>query len=401
MESILSTLRWHLRQIYLQLLEHDCLSRAGALTYTTLFAVVPMMTVAFTIFSLLPEFAQVGTKIQDYLFANLVPSSGVVVRDKLLEFSSRAQGLTGLGFLFLFVTAFLMLVSIEKTFNQIWHVDESRRGLSRFLLYWGVLSLGPPLIAGGVFISLYLTTLPFLSDMDVLGLNQVFLPVLPYVLTALGFTLLYAAVPHCSVKLTHALLGGILAMLAFETVKWLFTAGVSRLSFETIYGPFAAVPLFLIWLYLVWVVILSGAIVVRTLSIPRERFDAAEPPLISAARVLQVLQRAHNAGDTVSEAELGEAVSLNRHQQQRIFQVLHQMKLIGTAEDDRWYLNRSLSRVSLWDLYAQLPEDLSLQSLEAVDDMATLVAPLTSLLEFGSNHMGISLQSALTATEQD
>ena len=150
--------RWYVQQLVQQFLAHDCLASAGALTYTTLFAVVPMMTVIYTMFSLLPEFDAIGQLIQDFVFENFVPDSSALVRDKLLEFSERARNLTVAGFSFLFVTAFLMLVTLEKAFNAIWRVPEPRRGLQRFLLYWGVLSLGPPLVAGGLIMSVYVAS---------------------------------------------------------------------------------------------------------------------------------------------------------------------------------------------------------------------------------------------------
>ena len=110
-------LAWYFRQVGAQFLVHDCLSRAGELTYTTLFAVVPMMTVAYAMFSLLPEFEALGERIQQFIFNNFVPDSSAVVQERLVEFSERARQLTAVGFVVLFVTAFLMLVTIEKTFN--------------------------------------------------------------------------------------------------------------------------------------------------------------------------------------------------------------------------------------------------------------------------------------------
>ena len=386
-------LHWYLKEVWRQLEQHDCLSRAGALTYTTLFAVVPMMTVTFTIFSVLPEFDEVGAKVRAYVFDNFVPASSALVQDKLVEFTERAQGLTGIGFLFLFVTAFMMLMTIEKAFNQIWNVPEPRKGLSRFLLYWGVLSLGPPLIAGGVFISLYLLTLPLLTDIDTLGISQAALPVLPLIFTAAAFTVLYAAVPNCSVPPRHALVGGLLTMLAFEAAKWVFTTTVANANFEPIYGTFAAVPLFLIWLYLVWVVVLVGAIVVRTMSLPREETVAGEPALLSCARVIQTLYAAHLRGESVGDEELNLAVPMGGEQQRRVFSALSQMRLIGTTEDDRWFLSRSLKGVTLWDLYQQLPDDLDLQQLHDASGPTALIEPLRALLQFGSNHMSISLES--------
>lgn len=119
---------------------------AAALTYTTLFAVVPMMTVMFSMLSLIPAFHGMGESIQTFIFRNFVPSAGEAVETYLKSFTTQARHLTWVGVVFLVVTAFTMLVTIEKAFNEIWRVRQPRRGVGRFLLYWAILSLGPLLL---------------------------------------------------------------------------------------------------------------------------------------------------------------------------------------------------------------------------------------------------------------
>jgi len=345
-------------------------------------------------FSVLPEFDGVGDLIRGYIFENFVPASSTVVQEKLVEFSERARKLTGVGFVVLFVTAFMMLVNIEKTFNTIWGVAEPRRGLQRFLVYWGVLSLGPPCIAAGMFISLYLVSLPLVSDLDTYGIGTVLLGYLPAILTTAAFTVLYYAVPNCKVLLRHALAGGLLAMAAFKLAQKLFALVVSNSNIEPIYGTFAAVPLFLIWLYLVWVLILGGAIFVRTLSMKRDdEVVNAEPLLVKCSRILQLLYDAHMDGRGVSEFDIGQQVRLNRTERDTIFNALQNLKLLSQSEDERWLLGRNLKALTLWDLYQQLPEGLDYRRLDLVKDMDNVVEPLKSLMQFGSNQMSVSLDA--------
>ncbi|MDA1074693.1 MAG: YihY family inner membrane protein [Proteobacteria bacterium] len=392
-------LRWFITQIVRQFLAHDCLASAGALTYTTLFAVVPMMTVAYAMFSLLPEFAGVGDRLQAFLFNNFVPDSGVVVQEKLVEFTERARGITAAGFAFLLVTAFLMLVTTEKAFNSIWQVAEPRRGLQRFLLYWAVLSLGPFLIAGGILISLYLFSLPLVSDLDTFGVGHTLATYLPRLFTIAGFTVMYYAVPNCDVPFRHALLGGLLTTAAFEGSKTGFAWVVTNSSIEPIYGTFAAVPLFLAWLYLMWVLILSGAIFVRTLSLSREvpRGDLSEPLLVKGARVVQLLYDAHMQGQTITVQDVNNRVSMSRFEHDRIFSALGSMKILSETDDDRLMLGRNLKSLTLWDLYQQLPEGLDVQLLDKISDMEPIVIPLRNLTTFGSNEMNVSLDSVFGA----
>ena len=112
-----------------------------------------------------------------------MPTSSTVVQEYLGEFTERARGLSAIGFGFLFFTTFMLLVTIESTFNTIWAVAEPRRGLQRFLVYWGVMSLGPTMILSAILISVYLTSLPLLTDLDAFGLGSVMLGYLPLLLT--------------------------------------------------------------------------------------------------------------------------------------------------------------------------------------------------------------------------
>ena len=163
---IYADIRWFLEQIAEQFVANGLPTSAAALTYTTLFAVVPLMTVGYVILSVLPAFAGVGEQIQNFVFDNFVPESSALIQDRLNDFASQARGLTLAGVAFLIITAFLMLVTVEQTFNRIWQVTQPRRGLPRFLVYWGVLTCGPPLLAGGLLVSSYLISLPLVSDID-------------------------------------------------------------------------------------------------------------------------------------------------------------------------------------------------------------------------------------------
>jgi membrane protein len=176
-------------------------SNAAALTYTTLFAVVPMMTVTFSMLSAIPAFQDTGEQIQSFIFRNFVPSAGEALQQYLRDFTTQARQLTWIGVAALAVTAFWMLVTIEKTFNTIWRVRQPRRGVSSFLLYWAILSLGPLLLGGGFAISTYFTSLSLISGPDALLGAQAFLKFMPLLFSVAAFTLLYATVPNAQVPM--------------------------------------------------------------------------------------------------------------------------------------------------------------------------------------------------------
>ena len=390
--------RWLVRQIVKQFFAYDCLSAAGALTYTTLFAVVPMMTVAYAIFSILPVFSGVDKLVENFIFTNFVPNSGSVIQEKLVEFSSNARDLTAVGFGFLVVTAFMMLVSIEKAFNTIWHVAEPRHGLQRFLLYWAVLSLGPALILSGLLISQYLLLLPLVSDLDAFGIGKNLLGLLPWVFEIAAFTVLFFAVPNCFVPFRHAVLGGLLTTIAFELAKGIFGLVVSNSSIEPVYGAFAAVPLFLAWLWLVWVLILSGGIFVRTLSLQPESIEEDhEPLLVKCARVIEIMYQAHMEGRSVRDDEISHHTSMTPSQREKIFDLLIEMHLVHQTSDEQWALARNLKGVSLWDLYQWLPEGVTAETLDVVSDMKHVTDPLKSFTQLGSQQLTLSLDEVFQA----
>ena len=182
-----------LRFLLARFLADDCPQSAAALTYTSLFAVVPVMTVTFAMLSAVPAFQGLGEQIQAFVFSHFVPASGANIQAYLLDFSSQARQLTWLGVLLLAVTAWLMLASIERTFNGIWRGSRRRRGLASFLLYWAILSLGPLLLGAAFAISTYLASLRWLTGSEalldirpVLGVRSRHRPVHPFLAARQG-----------------------------------------------------------------------------------------------------------------------------------------------------------------------------------------------------------------------
>lgn len=271
-------------------------TRAASLTYTSLFAIVPLMTVTFATLSAFSAFDGVSTQLETFIFRNFLPATGEALQLRLRDFSEQARELTGVGVIFLVVTAFMMLVNIENAFNHIWQVTQPRRGVSRFLLYGAVLTWGPPMLAAGVASSSYLMSLPLISEADDLGLREAIFAALPALFSSVAFTLLYYLVPHTRVPLGHAIIGGAVAMAAFEGAKTGFAYFVSVASVQVVYGTFAVVPLFLTWLYLVWIIVLMGAELVRALSIREDRIDRTGAEFSQLVRLLYELYRAHEAG---------------------------------------------------------------------------------------------------------
>ena len=355
--EVTSYARWFLATLGRQFMARDCARAAAALTFTTLIAAVPFIAVIYRVLSLMPLFDDTGDVITGFIFENFVAGSSDIVVDKLREFSANANQLTLAGIIFLFVTTMLLLMNVERTFNAIWDVADVRRGAARFFTYWGVITLAVPLIGAAVVAASYDFGLSFIRDLDA-GLYGAWLPPIA---TAATFTLLYYAVPSTPVRIAHALAGGVVTAAVFEGAKNLFGALVPLLQHQFVYGTFAALPLFLMGLYLLWALVLAGALFVRTLGLkpPPSQSSADSPLLMRCLAVLRMLRDAHLEGGSVDDAAVDAAVELRPGERERVFDALKDTGLaVRVNADEGWVLGRSLAQVTLWDLCRRLPDGL-------------------------------------------
>jgi membrane protein len=345
---------WYLgRQFY----GDKCPTSAASLTYQSLFAVVPLLTVMYAMFNAIDAFSGVGSQVQAFLFENIIPENVSVVQSYLTSFSDQASALSGPSFLLLTVTAFLMLYTIEQIFNDIWDVREPRHGFQRFLMYWALLTLGPILLGLGFAITTYVLSIPVISGVtEVTGA----LRILPVLISVVLFTLIYVAVPNCRVPIPHAFVGGVLVAVVFELAKVMFAEIMSRSSFEVIYGAFAAVPLFLLWIYILWSILLMGAEFVKAISGFRvDNEGKAELPFVQVLLILDCFYRVHRRGGIVREADirsLSPRVEYDRwHEYQAL---LADMNIIEVIDKDSMMLRQDLNEISVWQLFHQVPYQL-------------------------------------------
>ena len=236
---------------------------ASALAFTTLLALVPLITVSFSILSLFPFFSSWRGSVEDFLYSNLVPATGEVVSGYLREFSSQAGTLTGLGRVALMATALLLLSTIEDALNGIWGVRKGRTPMQRLLLYWAMLTLGPILVAASLSLSSYLGSLVFL---DLIPDKQLVSTMA--LLEGLGFLLIYLVIPNCLVRFRYALTGAITAMVLFEMAKHVFILFIANFNtYQIIYGVLWTIPVFLVWIFVSWLVTLLGACVAAEMAV--------------------------------------------------------------------------------------------------------------------------------------
>src|SRR5579859_6419232 len=253
-----------LRFLFKRFLDDNCLLTAGALSYTSLLAVVPLTATVLGVVAMLPVYQQWGDQLTVFLFNHFVPRSAASVTDYIRTFASSARGLTGFGAVGVLVTSFLTMWSIEDAFNRTWRV--SRRPHASFLMYCAALTLGPLLAVLILAMSSYLFSLPLLAAAKQSELARYGLRLVPVVLELIAFATAYKVIPNHRVRVRHALAGGALATLLFECAKYAIAYYLRRASYQQIYGALAAIPIFLLWIWVSWLVVLLGATFTAALS---------------------------------------------------------------------------------------------------------------------------------------
>ena len=383
-----------------------CQESAAALTYMTLFAVVPLMTMMYTMFAIIPAFQGFGDQVEQMIFENMVPASGIEVQAYLREFSLQARQLSAVGGFILIVTSYLMLSNIEKTFNRIWQTAGGREGLSGFLLYWGVLSFGPLLIGIGLLMHTYLLSFQLLVDeFDKFQLSAALLQYLPWLMTWAGFTLLFVAMPNCRVVFRYALWGGFLTTLLFQIAKGLFALFVVNSSYHTIYGAFAIVPMFLLWVYLCWVIVLGGAELIRSLETFNQSYRPCYFPdliavLIICAQCLDVQRR----GETITDNDMLKA-GIDGQQWSRLRLLLLKEKILVTTANSRYVLTRDPTQLTLLEVNRLLgdgvfsvPSERGSEVLTRYPWSSRLAAAIDVVGNQASQQFALTLQELFDAT---
>jgi membrane protein len=309
---------------------------AGSLTFTTLLSVVPLFAVALALFTAFPLFAQFRNELGNFLL-NVLPGqiSSTVLR-YVNEFAAQATRLTALGLAFLAFTALAMIITVDRVLNDIWRVRDRRPWTQRVLIYWMIISFGPVLIGASLSASSYLWSLSAEAVRQLPPLLRNLLDYAPVVLSGFAYAALYVFVPNRNVAWRDALIGGFIAAILAEFVKGAFGIFVSRGSVRSIYGAFAALPLFLVWVYLSWYVLLFGAAIAATL--PRLRAtrfadeSRAGNAFVTAVALLKVLFDARAEGrPALPTGELARAVRTPLDEAERLLESLERLGYVRRA----------------------------------------------------------------------
>ncbi|HEY0953958.1 MAG TPA: YihY family inner membrane protein [Roseateles sp.] len=314
---------------------------AGSLTFTTLISLVPLLTVMLAVFTAFPMFSSFQSALEQYFLKSLIPPNiAKPVLASLTQFAAKANRLGVVGLVVLGITALALMLTIDRTLNAIWRVQRPRPMAQRVLVYWAALTLGPLLLGG----SLTLTSYAVSAGQGFIGKMPDSVSTLlggaDIVLLGLAMAGLFHYVPNTHVRWRHALLGGVFVSIGFALAKSLLAWYVKKVpTYSTLYGAFATVPVFLIWVYLGWVIVLLGAILAaNTPSLTgRLHLRPGTPgqPMALALETLRELQRARDAGCSgLTHLRLARALRVDPLQLSPILDQLLALDWVGRLEED-------------------------------------------------------------------
>jgi len=336
--------------------EERAFQTAGSLTFTTLLSLAPLLAVVLAIASAFPAFEKGIATLQAFVMQNALPDTPGVKRliEQISTFSQNAGRLTAIGLIGFALAAIMLMLTIDNTINRIFRVQRNRTLLQNVLMYWAVLTLGPAMIGGSMSITSYAVG----ASMGLLhpeGPLNLLLRTLPFLLACAALILIYAVVPARRVEWKHAVIGGILAGIAFELAKRGFALYLSRVpTFRLVYGAFATLPVFLLWLYLSWVIVIGGATVTAMLPGWRNKSDHGRAPgeqFADAAGALAILARAHAEGRLVKLHAIAAELRVLPYRVEQVLEQAATHKWTARVGKDRWVLSREAAAIPLAEIY--------------------------------------------------
>ncbi|MDX8410753.1 MAG: YihY family inner membrane protein [Mariprofundaceae bacterium] len=348
--------------------EDRCIQRASALAYATLLAIVPLAALGFTMFASFQSFDVMAANIQQTLLEHLLPTSQEAVQTYLNQMSYNATAMSAFGIIGLLITVTALLNTVEEAFNDIWRISRARRLLAKFTAFWAIITLAPVLIGASISITSYFAALPFLQDVAEGGAAIAKLPfLLPWLMSSLALAVAYTVLPNTRVPFRHAIIGGLISGALFELGKYGFTFYVTNLAnYERVYGALATLPIFLIWLYLTWVVVLFGAEIAFCLQHPeqssKEQMSFLQPGVKTffAHLILVRAAQAQRHGDMLKSAALLAETGVPENILQEWLDDLCRADLLRRVNesDETWLPAHTPEKLQLFDIHTALSEKM-------------------------------------------
>lgn len=330
---------------------------SASLTFTTLLALVPVLTVTLVVVSAFPMFDSLSSSFVEFVNQTIVPTGADAVFGYINEFKGKASNLTTIGLLMLLVTSLLLIQTIDQTFNRIWHVKTPRSIWMQFLVYWALLTFGPLVI--GIGLSSWTVLLsysdfkqqfPFLAPVVKFFTSMIFSTVLLW--------LLYHLVPNRFVPAKHALLGALVTAVLLEIARFGFAWYIGNFNgYASIYGAFSAIPVFLLWLNLLWMLVLTGAVFTSSLSYWKgeafRRSSDARGRFDDVLKILLLLNEAQQKGRSLKVQDFRNHINMGYDELGELLDKLAKNGYVYNGKQG-WVLKTLAENINLEDLFKQL-----------------------------------------------
>ncbi|MCL2658760.1 MAG: YihY family inner membrane protein [Betaproteobacteria bacterium] len=363
-----------------------CSLIAGSLTFTTLLSLVPLLAVALTVMAQLPVFQSLGQTLHAFLIENFLPDkAGRVIATYVVQFSEKAASLTLVGSIALIATAILLLQTIDQAFNAIWEVKRPRPLWSRLTVYWLALTLGPVLLAGSIAATLQIVQASLGAIDEPVWLRAIVTKMLPVLLFSVFFGFLFFAVPNRRIVLWHAAIGGFVAGLGIVLLQRALGYYFAQLSSYTLlYGTFSAVPIFLVWLYSSWLVILVGALIAAVIPdyLLRRKLlpTTVSGRFYAAIRLRAALRGRQDRGQLTTLAELARDSRQRTEDTEMMLESMREAGWIAETDEGYWLLvgcGEQLSDMALFRRFVLPAEEIDqiapYASPDEIDDFKSML----------------------------
>ncbi|GAA4348466.1 hypothetical protein GCM10023150_11870 [Kangiella taiwanensis] len=325
---------------------------AAELTLNTMLALVPLMTVAVSLMAIFPAFEKLNVQVQELIFKNFLPETGLAVQEHLNEYVAKSKNLSAVGFAFLFLTSMMLMRAIDRAINTVWETKNRRRGIQKWVSYWAMLTMAPILIAASLAASSYFAALPLVSSISgflTFGL--------PFILIVLAFTALYMVAPFSHVKFRKAVIAATITALLFEIAKYAFALFVAKFStYEVIYGAITAIPLFFLWVFLSWLILLLGAMICFALHRFEMKREKTEHEFISILKILQSFAQAQDNESSLTIDQLRSKFSYLHGQTLRhLVEQLMNLNYLAKLENSQYCLKLNAQDLTIGRVYREGP----------------------------------------------
>lgn len=327
---------------------------AASMTFTTLLALVPVLTVMVAVASIFPVFDRWSDSFVSFVNQTIVPQGADMVFDYIDAFRDQANRLTAIGSVMLVVTSLMLIRTIDNAFNRIWRVNTQRPWMMQFLVYWALLTFGP--LSLGVGISFMVGSV---QDSVLSSGAQQWADALKTAARLAFMTVLlwglYRFVPNRFVPARQAFVGALITAFCLETARFLFTWYMGNFDgYRSIYGAFAAVPFFLLWLNLLWTLVLGGAVLTSSLSYwqgeafrrgfdSRGRFD-------DVLKILLLLDAAQKEGKALPVPEFRRHINMGYDELGELLEKLARHGYIYSGRQG-WVLKTGADSIELSELF--------------------------------------------------